>query len=164
VITPPKLTREQYLAFLDALPVNPSCFVLACETGDVQEIEEFLRRDPNFDVNCVSGAALNTAFENGKGSVASILLAHPNIAVNLARSKGMTSFMLACCKGDICIRLLLRDTRVKVSKRDRDGYTPLHWAAYHGHLDVIKWWIASGREMNLGTPGEWETDAIGAAS
>jgi len=36
-------------------------------------------------------------------------------------------------------------------------------AAVSGCLDVIKWWIASGREMNLGKPGEWETDAIGVA-
>ena len=39
----------------------------------------------------------------------------------------------------------------------------LWYAARDGYLDVIKWWIASGREMDLGKPGEWETDAIGAA-
>jgi len=34
----------------------------------------------------------------------------------------------------------------------------------NGHHDVIKWWIASGREMNLGTPGFLsKTDAIGVA-
>jgi len=32
-----------------------------------------------------------------------------------------------------------------------------------GRLDVIKWWIASEREMNLGTPGNEEMDAIGEA-
>jgi len=36
-------------------------------------------------------------------------------------------------------------------------------AARNGHLDVIKWWIASGREIDLGTPGSYNTDAIGAA-
>jgi len=40
------------------------------------------------------------------------------------------------------------------------GYTPLWRAAFKGHLNVIKWWIASGREMNLGTPGSSKTDAI----
>jgi len=35
-------------------------------------------------------------------------------------------------------------------------------AAIKGRLNVIKWWIASGREMDLGTPGDVEkTDAIG---
>ena len=41
--------------------------------------------------------------------------------------------------------------------------TPLFWAAFKGRLDVIKWWIASGREMDLGEPGQWQTDAIGEA-
>jgi len=36
-------------------------------------------------------------------------------------------------------------------------------AAYWGHHDVIKLWIASGREMNLGKPGDSKTDAIGEA-
>jgi len=34
---------------------------------------------------------------------------------------------------------------------------------HHGHLDAIKWWIASGREMDLGTAREWKKDAIGGA-
>ena len=33
-----------------------------------------------------------------------------------------------------------------------------------GRLDIIKWWIASGREIDLGTPGDVDkTDAIGVA-
>jgi len=41
---------------------------------------------------------------------------------------------------------------------------PLQRAAYRGYLVIIKWWIASGREMNPGTPGDVEeTDAIEAA-
>jgi len=43
------------------------------------------------------------------------------------------------------------------------GDTPLWFAAFFGHLDVIRWWIASGREMDFGTPGDYYTDAIEAA-
>jgi len=50
-----------------------------------------------------------------------------------------------------------------VNEPETKGYTPLFWAAYKGHQDVIKWWIVSGREMHLGTPGDLWTDAIGAA-
>ena len=50
-----------------------------------------------------------------------------------------------------------------VNEPDKDGDTPLFWAAYEGHHDVIKWCVASGREMNLGKPGDYEADAIGAA-
>jgi len=44
------------------------------------------------------------------------------------------------------------------------GYTPLRGAAYYGDIDVIKWWITSGREMDFWKPGDVDkTDAIGGA-
>ena len=53
---------------------------------------------------------------------------------------------------------------MKVNEPKNDGWTPLYCAAYHGHLGVIKVWIASGREMDLGKPGNVDkTDAIGVA-
>jgi len=52
---------------------------------------------------------------------------------------------------------------VKVNEPHNDGYTPLWRAASWGHLDVIKWWILSGREMDLGKPGDFKTDVIGVA-
>ena len=59
---------------------------------------------------------------------------------------------------------MLKDSRVKVNQPGKDGYTPLWYASYYGNLDVIRWWIASGREMDLGTPGDIKkTDAIWAA-
>jgi len=58
---------------------------------------------------------------------------------------------------------MLKDSRVKVNEPDSDGYTPLCRAANNGHLDIIKWWIASGREMDLGKPGDDYTDVIWAA-
>ena len=42
--------------------------------------------------------------------------------------------------------------------------TPHSCGLYGDHLDTIKWWIASGREMDLGKPGDVDkTDAIGVA-
>jgi len=60
---------------------------------------------------------------------------------------------------------MLKDSRVKLNEPNKYGWTPLWGAARDGHLDVIiKWWIASGREMDLGTPGDVDkTDAIGVA-
>ena len=59
---------------------------------------------------------------------------------------------------------MLKDSRVKVNEPTNHGSTPLWRAAYFGYLDIIKWWIASGREMYLGIPGDVDkTDAIGGA-
>ena len=59
---------------------------------------------------------------------------------------------------------MLKDSRVKVNEPDNDGYTPLWFAARDGRLNIIKWWIASGRDMDLGKPEDVKkTDAIGVA-
>jgi hypothetical protein len=58
---------------------------------------------------------------------------------------------------------MLKDSRVKVNELDNVGWTPLWYAARCGYLDIIKTWIASGREMDLGTRGDEKTDAIGGA-
>ena len=58
---------------------------------------------------------------------------------------------------------MLKDSRVKVNEPDNDGETPLCYAARFGSPDVIKWWIASGREIELGEPGDVFMDAIGVA-
>jgi len=51
-----------------------------------------------------------------------------------------------------------------VNEPGDDGCTPLWYAAIDGHVEIIKWWIASGKEMDLGTPGDVDkTDAIGVA-
>ena len=63
-----------------------------------------------------------------------------------------------------CVREMLKDSRVKVNEPTNDGWTPLCVAARYGHLDAIRWWIAFGREMDLGKPGDvGKTDAIGVA-
>jgi len=63
-----------------------------------------------------------------------------------------------------CVRLLLKDSRVNPNEPNNSGQTPLWFAAVNRHLDVIRWWIASGREMDLGTPGDVDdTDVIGVA-
>jgi len=57
---------------------------------------------------------------------------------------------------------MLKDSRVKVNA-EADGHSPLWRATTNGYLDIIKLWIASGREMDLGTPGDDETDVTDRA-
>ena len=93
-----------------------------------------------------------------------LLLAHPDIDVNVKNIDGSTPFYLACLYGSTsCVREMQKDSRVKVNEPNNGGFTPLGNAAWSGYLDLIKWWIASGREMDLGKPGDEKTDAIGRA-
>jgi len=73
---------------------------------------------------------------DSRSPVIPLFLAHPDIDVNVKDKGGQTPF---------------------------NGRTPLWIAAFYGDLNIIKWWIASGREMDLGMPGDDATDAIGAA-
>jgi len=145
-------------------------FYLAAKVGHVEDVKEILRSNPTLNVNWrneihFGNTALNTACENDDVAIVSILLAHPAIDVDLKDVYGNTPFNCACYQGNTsCARLLLKDSRVKVDEPSNGGYTPLFWAASNGHLDTIRWWIASGREMDLGKPGVYRTDAIGKAT
>ena len=45
------------------------------------------------------------------------------------------------------VELLLKDPRVDVALADEDRCTPLWCASYCGHFEVVKWLIASGRDL-----------------
>jgi len=142
----------------------------AVENGDAQKLAELIRQDPGFDVNMeVDGLGftlLHSACSgDNRSAVLPLPLAYPDIDVNLKNKYGSTPFYLACLYGyTSCVREMLKDSRVKPNEGDNAGRTPLRWAAFDGHFDIIKWWIASGREMDLGKLGDVDkTDAIGRA-
>jgi len=144
-------------------------WVAVCD-GDAKKLGELMKRAPSFNVNASKDAygwaLLHYAcVGNERTPVIPLLLTHPDIDVNLKTLFGCTPYYYAAARGHTsCVREMLTDSRVKVNERDKNGETPLRWAAYYGHLDVIQWWIASGKDVDLGTPGDVDkTDAVGAA-
>ena len=141
----------------------------AVKEGDAKKLAELIRQDPGFDVNTEhrrGHTLLHQACTERSGSaVIPLLLAHPDIDVNVKDIAEGTPFYWACNGGyTSCVRELLKDSRVKVNEPDEYEQTPLLNAAYSGNLDVFKWWIASGRDMDLGKPGDiHKMDAIGVA-
>ena len=140
----------------------------AVKSGDAKVLAELIRQDPGFDVNMDQTGYGNTLLhfacgDSSRSAVISLLLAHPDIDINVKNKYGSTPFYWACFGYPSCVREMLKDSRVKVNEPNDDGYTPLWFAAFSGHIDVIKWWIASGREIDLGEPGDYFTDAIGVA-
>ena len=145
-------------------------FMLAAvENGDVEELAELMRQDPGFNVNMGQDGdgltLLHYACQgDSRSAVIPLLLAHPDIDVNFKDRDGWALFDYACNGHTSCVREMLKDSRVRVKEPNDYGYTPLWVAACSGHLDIIKWFIASGREMDLGTPGDSRTDAIRVAN
>jgi len=140
----------------------------AVKKGNAQKVAELMRQDPDFNVNKDQDGfgrrLLHFACDGSRSSpVIPLLLAHPDIDVNAKDKSSFTPFIWACNGHASCVREMLKDSRVQVKESDSGGSTPFRWAATYGHLNVIKWWIASGREMDVGKPGDWRTDAIGEA-
>ena len=121
--------------------------------GDAKKLAELIRQDPGFNVNMelsvgAGWTPLHYACDGSRASaVIPLLLAHPDIDVNLKNIMGETPFYLAFASGSpSCVREMLKDSRVKLNEPNKYGYTPLWIASFNGYLDVIKWWIASGRK------------------
>ena len=141
----------------------------AAKQGDEAAMKKILSENSSINVNWknekVNGfTTLHCACDHGYDKIVVLLLAHAEIDVNQKNKYGATPFRAACSNGKTsCVQLLLKDARVQVNEPNNDGTTPLRWAARGGRLDIVKWWIASGREMDLGLSGNKKTDVIGAA-
>ena len=141
----------------------------AVKSGEADTVTRILRNNPKVDVNWrneVWGgwAALHEASWKGIGAVVEMLLAHPDIDVNLRTDSGETPLFCACYHGRTrCVSALLGDPRVDVKQPVNSGFTPLWWTAYRGSVAIIMVWIASGREMDLGETGNEKTDVVGIA-
>jgi len=130
-----------------------SKLISAAGEGRTNEVKDILTKNPTISVNWRNSGrtALRVACELDHDSVVSILLAHPDIDVNLQDDNENTPFTIACQKGTTrCVRQLLKDSRVILDGFQLPRFTPLWHAAVRNHLDTIKWWIASRREMDLG--------------
>jgi ankyrin repeat protein len=66
-------------------------------SGDVEEAKKFFLDNATFNVNEAVG--LHLACDNGHHEIISLLLAHPDINVNLKNKDGATPFLLGCSWG-----------------------------------------------------------------
>jgi hypothetical protein len=55
----------------------------------------------------------------------------------------------ACSHGDLAtVKSLLSDQPSLAFSKDERGATPLHWAAYGGHVDIVQWLLAKKANVN----------------
>jgi len=75
----------------------------ALESGDEKELAELMRQDPGFNVNMEQDEEGWTLLHyacltNSRSAVIPLLLAHPDIDVNLEDKFGRTPFFLGLCQ------------------------------------------------------------------
>jgi ankyrin repeat protein len=111
------------------------------------------------------GTALHAAARNNHSIVVAILLAHPDININAGEFLPCGTAFSETCKtnSDRSAMMLLMDPRLRQNALLPSGESPLVRAISTTSIMVIRHWIASGRDMWLGNPGDALTDAIGKA-
>jgi len=66
----------------------------------------------------------------------------------LRDARGRTPLQLSCGRGDEgCVTLLISRDPSLVNVADRQGNTPVHFAARHGHLDILELLKAAGGDL-----------------
>lgn len=110
-------------------------FFTAIKQDDAATISSLLSR--GFDVNTLSPAgehALVLALREPSLKVATVLMGWPGINVEVRTSKDESPLMLAALKGltGFCQQLIDKGADV-----NKPGWAPLHYAATHGHLEVM---------------------------
>jgi len=111
-------------------------FFIALKRDDPSAITALLQR--GFDPNTPSPEGLDglyLALRDGSLKAAKVLIDWPKTNVDTRTLKDETPLMMACLRGELGIarQLIARDADV-----NKTGWTPLHYAATNGHLEVIE--------------------------
>jgi hypothetical protein len=125
-------------------------FFSAIKQDDVADVGALLSRgfDPNtLDPTGLSGLML--ALKNDSFKVAGVLLRHPQIKVEVRNSADESPLMLAALKGELQLcRLMIQ----KGGDVNKPGWTPLHYAATHGHLAVLNLLLEENAYIDAASP------------
>jgi ankyrin repeat protein len=111
-------------------------FFKAIKQDDAKTMQSLLQR--GFDPNTLDPEArhgLTMAVAEPSLKVAEVLIQAKGINVNFLNSANESALMYAALKGQLALAKLLISKDADVNKT---GWTPLHYAATNGHVDVIQ--------------------------
>lgn len=125
-----------FMVFGSAWAGSYEDFFSAIKRDDAREVQSLLQRgfDPNTrDPKNLHGLFL--ALREPSPKVAEVLLNAPKIDLNPMTADGETPLMMAVFKGqtELVVRMIEKGADV-----NQTGWTPLHYAATAGHVQLIK--------------------------
>ncbi len=125
-------------------------FFIAIREDDVASVAQWVQRgfDPN-GVDETGTPALIRAAQHPSPRVLAWLLAWPKTRVNAQNPAGESALMLVSLRGDLASvkALIARDADVNLP-----GWTPLHYAASKGHLDVMRELLEASAYIDAPSP------------
>lgn len=104
--------------------------------------------DPN-SVNPAGVPALLLAIKQPSPKVARVLIEWPRTRVEVRNAADESPLMLVALAGDLALCQLLIQKDADVNK---PGWTPLHYAATHGHLDVMRLLLDENAFIDAASP------------
>lgn len=111
-------------------------FFTAIQRDNAGSIQTLLQRGFDGNTTDVQGhSGLYLALKGENLNAAKALLAWPKIKTETRTAQDESPLMIAALEGqlDICTQLIAKGADV-----NKTGWTPLHYAATRGHLDVIR--------------------------
>ncbi len=125
-------------------------FFAAIHANKPDVVQALLKRgfDPN-TVNPRGEHGLVVAVNERAFKVIDVLLGDANTQAEVRTTRDESALMLASLKGylDVCKKLIARDADV-----NKPGWTPLHYAATGGHLDVIRLLVEHHAYVDASSP------------
>ena len=125
-------------------------FFQAIKSDDVQKLQRVLAR--GFDVNTVDPQGqfgLLVALREPSLKVASALIDTPKIDLNVVNIQGESPLMLAALKGQFEITQKMIQKGADVNKV---GWTPLHYAASTGQVNVMSFLLENYAYIDAASP------------
>lgn len=127
-------------------------FFQAVTRDDAATISELLRR--GFDPNALDPKGrpgLFIALKEGSLKVAEVLVDFPKTHVEWRSPQDESALMIASLKGNTALvrKLVARDSDV-----NKTGWTPLHYAATGGHVDVIQLLLDENAYIDAESPNK----------
>lgn len=125
-------------------------FFKAVQFDNVRVVQRLLQRgfDPN-TVNPEGVPALMLAVREPSLKVAELLASHPDTKTEVRNDKDESVLMLAALKGYLPLVQKLVDNDADVNKT---GWTPLHYAASGGHVQVIELLLENSAYIDAESP------------
>lgn len=125
-------------------------FFKGVEMDQADTVTTLLQRgfDPNA-TDADGNSALLLSLKHDSSRVFQVLMAHPAIKVESVNSHGESPLMMASLRGavDACRQLIERGAQV-----NRDGWTPLHYAASGPSGEAVGLLIARGARIDAPSP------------
>ena len=124
----------------------------ACWNGNIETVKQLLlqqdininEKDDNYGYTPLIYACWNGHFE-----IVKILLNDNRMNANLGNNDGKTAFYVACYRKTEIVNYMLKNENIDINKANTYGWTPLMIASIRGYIEIIKYILVSGREINI---------------